>query len=196
MKKILKFIFITILLFLYILFSVSYYVKINTHKEIDPHFDKDFKADYIIVLGSAVYDGKPRPMLEERLKTAIDLYKKGYANKILMSGDNRVQDYNEVLVMKNYAIENGVDEEDIFLDGKGISTFDSMYRASIEYHIKSAIVVSQKYHLYRALYIGKHYDMDLYGVSAKYHDKSLQFQREAREIIARDKDFLKTMFTK
>ena len=194
MKKLIKKIIISLLMFLFIIFAISFHVKLATFKMISYNYAGNKKYDYIIVLGSAVYDGKPRKMLEERLNKAIDLYDQKVAKKILMTGDHQSEDYNEVEVMKNYAIEKGVPEDDIVMDHLGVSTYDSIYRAKNIFQVKNAIIVSQKYHLYRALYIAKEYELDVYGVYADNKKNEWQLYREVREIFARDKDYLKTLF--
>ena len=111
--------------------------------------------DCIIVLGAGLWDDKPSPMLKDRLEKGISLYKAGAAPKLLMSGDHGRTGYNEVQVMKQYAIDAGVPSEDIFMDHAGFSTYESMIRARDIFGVTSPIVVTQKYHLYRAVYIGK-----------------------------------------
>ena len=192
--KVLKKIILLIMIFIILIFITSLFVKIKTTKYISDNVPSSKKYDYIIVLGSSVYDGKPRAILEARLKKAIDLYQKGVAPKILMTGDHKDDGYNEVDVMKNYAIENGVAEDDIVLDHLGLSTYDSIYRAIKIFQIKKAVVISQKYHLYRAIYIAREYGMEAYGVWAETSNDRLQIVRELREILACDKDYIKTLF--
>lgn len=147
--------------------------------------------DCILVLGCQVNpDGTPSHMLEDRLKRAIELYKAGAAPKILMSGDNGQAYYDEVNVMKNYAIAAGVPSEDIFMDHAGFSTYESVYRAQAIFGVERMIVVTQKYHLYRALYIAQAFGMEAYGVDGAYRNYHGQLYRDIREILARDKDFV------
>lgn len=149
------------------------------------------KADCILILGAGVRNGKPTPMLRDRLLTGIALYENGAADKIIMSGDHGREDYDEVNVMRAFALERGVKSEDIFLDHAGFSTYDSVYRAKNIFGAENIVIVSQKYHLYRALYIAKKLDMGAAGVSADLNAYGGQFKRDIREIIARDKDFFK-----
>lgn len=149
------------------------------------------KADCILILGAGVRNGKPTPMLRDRLLTGIALYENGAADKIIMSGDHGREDYDEVNVMRAFALERGVKSEDIFLDHAGFSTYDSVYRAKNIFGAENIVIVSQKYHLYRALYIAKKLDMSAAGVSADLNAYGGQFKRDIREIIARDKDFFK-----
>ena len=173
--------------------SLSVYMVKATEKNIftADTFKNDEKADCILILGAGVKDGKPKPMLRDRLLTGIELYKSGAAKKIIMSGDHGRADYDEVNVMRAFALEQGVRAEDIFLDHAGFSTYDSVYRAKNIFGAENIIIVSQKYHLYRALYISEKLDVKAAGVSANLNTYGGQLKRDIREIIARDKDFFK-----
>ena len=173
--------------------SLSVYMVKATEKNIftADTFKNDEKADCILILGAGVKDGKPKPMLRDRLLTGIELYKSGAAEKIIMSGDHGRADYDEVNVMRAIALEQGVSAEDIFLDHAGFSTYDSVYRAKNIFGAENIIIVSQKYHLYRALYISEKLDVKAAGVSANLNTYGGQLKRDIREIIARDKDFFK-----
>lgn len=173
--------------------SLSVYMVKATEKNIftADTFKNDEKADCILILGAGVKDDKPKPMLRDRLLTGIELYKSGAAEKIIMSGDHGRADYDEVNVMRAFALEQGVSAEDIFLDHAGFSTYDSVYRAKNIFGAENIIIVSQKYHLYRALYIAKKLDVKAAGVSANLNTYGGQLKRDIREIIARDKDFFK-----
>ena len=151
-------------------------------------------TDCVLVLGAGVRDGSPTPMLRDRLITGISLYKSGAAPKIIMSGDHGREDYDEVNVMKSYAVENGVPDSDVFMDHAGFSTYDSIYRAKAVFEADSIIIVTQKYHLYRALYIAERLGVNAVGVSADLDDYSGQLKRDLREIAARDKDFFSCLF--
>ncbi len=147
-------------------------------------------ADCIIVLGCLVRsDGSPSNMLEDRLNRGIELYRLGAAPKLLMSGDHGRTDYNEVETMKQWAIDAGVPSSDVFMDHAGFSTYDSMYRAGAVFEADKVIIVSQEYHLYRALYIAKRLGLDAYGVAADGENYAGQTYRELREMLARVKDF-------
>jgi vancomycin permeability regulator SanA len=153
------------------------------------------QAQCAIVLGSAVYsDGTPGEFLKERLDAGIELYWSGKVDKLLFSGDNGQVDYNEVEAMKTYALEAGVAEEDVFLDHAGFSTYESMYRAQKIFDVDSAIVVTQEYHLYRALMIGKILGIDVTGYSANDIEVSGYTARRVREFLATDKDFVQSIF--
>ena len=149
-----------------------------------------FDADAIVVLGAGInWDGSPSAVLKDRLDVAIGLYRAGVAPKIIMSGDNSDASYNEVMAMANYAIEQGVNRNDIFCDHAGVSTYDSMYRLCNVFGVNRCVVVTQEYHLYRALYDACAFGIDARGVAsdrASYADKDAYEQREA---LARIKDF-------
>ena len=113
-------------------------------------------ADAIVVLGASVFaDGTPSGILQDRLDDGIALYFAGVAPKLIMSGDNGTESYNEVRVMKQYAIAQGVPSEDIFCDHAGFSTYESMYRAKYVFGCQRIVVATQTYHLYRALWSAK-----------------------------------------
>lgn len=151
--------------------------------------------DCIVVLGCQVRsDGTPSHMLEDRLKRAVSLYDRGAAPKLLMSGDHGTQGYDEVDAMKRYAVEAGIPSEDVFMDHAGFSTYETVYRAKEIFGAEKIIVVTQQYHLYRAMYIAQAMGMEVYGVAADYRQYSGQFARDAREVLARVKDFGMTIF--
>lgn len=152
-------------------------------------------ADCIIVLGCKVKnDGTPSDMLRDRLDRGIELYKAGTANKIIMSGDHGTVEYDEVHAMKSYAVDAGIPSEDVFMDHAGFSTYESMYRASEIFEADKVIIVTQKYHLYRAVYIAQSLGLDSYGVASDYHTYAGQTMRNAREVLARTKDFINCIF--
>lgn len=150
------------------------------------------EPECIMVLGASVHpDGTPSPMLEDRLEAGVELYNRGVAPKLLLTGDNGQMEYNEVQAMKNYAVNAGVPEEDIFLDHAGFSTYDSVYRASYVFGVESMVVVTQEYHLYRALHGCKKMGIEAVGVASNQEVFSGQELREIREVLARLKDFVK-----
>ena len=183
---------------------INLYVIKSTDDQIIVHYNGDrssvtnsdlveisrIEPECIMVLGAAVNpDGTPSQMLKDRLETGIALYHMGVAPKLLLTGDNGQMEYNEVQVMKNFAVDRGVAEEDIFLDHAGFSTYDSVYRASYVFGVESMVVVTQEYHLYRALYGCNRMGIDAVGASADQAVYRGQEMREGREILARVKDF-------
>jgi vancomycin permeability regulator SanA len=185
--------FFILLIFFIILIAINTYVKNSVEDRIISSIEAvNLKADCILVLGAGVRaDGTPSPMLKDRLLEGIALYDMGASDRLLMSGDNTKKGYDEVNTMKQYAIDHGVPSEHIFMDHAGISTYDSIYRAKEIFQAEKIIIVSQKYHLYRALYISDSLGVDAYGVSADPVIYAGQEFREIREIVARTKDFVK-----
>ena len=195
-KKVLKYVTIAIIIIAVIIISINSYVKITTQKQIIQEDDiKNLSdIDCIIILGAAIWGDKPSPMLEDRLLEGINLYKNNVSNKIIMSGDHGRKEYDEVNIMKKYAIEKGVPSEKIFMDHAGFSTYESIYRAKEIFGAKKVIIVTQKYHLYRALYISNQLGIEAYGVAADPRQYAGATYRELREILARNKDFIKCVF--
>ena len=152
-------------------------------------------VDCIIVLGCQVKDnGSLSDMLRDRMWRALELYEAEAAPKLLVSGDHGREDYDEVGAMKNYAIENGVPSENIFMDHAGFSTYETVYRAKEIFEADKVIIVTQEYHLYRALYIAELLGIEAYGVSSDFHNYAGQTMRECREILARCKDWAMCIF--
>lgn len=151
--------------------------------------------DCILVLGCGVReDGTPSLMLRDRLEVGLALYEAGAAPKLLMSGDHSRTDYDEVNTMKNYVMERGVPSDDVFMDHAGFSTYESMYRARDVFCAEKIIIVSQAYHLYRAVYNARALGLDAYGVAAEDIAYLGQTVRDLREVLARNKDFLYCIF--
>ena len=111
-----------------------------------------------------------------------------------MSGDHGRTDYNEVGTMKQWAINEGINSSDIFMDHAGFSTYESMYRAKEIFGADKIVIVSQEYHLYRAIYVARALGIEAYGVAADYRSYGGQFMRDVREIAARIKDFGTSIF--
>lgn len=194
MKKIIKYSIFTILLIVIIVLFLNFYVILSTKKQIIKDYSKLKNIDCIIVLGAGIWDGEPSPMLEDRLLESIKLYENQVSTKIIMSGDHGKKDYDEVNIMKEYAIENGVPSENIFMDHAGFSTYDSIYRAKEIFKAKNVVIVTQEYHLYRALYIANSLGINAYGVRSDPRKYVGATYRELREVLARNKDFVKSIF--
>lgn len=195
MKKIVKWLISAALILVIIVFGINFFVKLSTSKLIVNSNSKKIESyNCILVLGAGIWNDEPSPMLKDRLDVAIELYNNKKASKIIMSGDHTKENYDEVKTMKKYAIDKGVKPEDIFMDHAGISTYDSIYRAKNIFKTDKLIIVTQKYHLYRSLYIAKSLDIESFGVEATPTKYSGAFMREVREILARDKDFVKSIF--
>ncbi len=151
--------------------------------------------DCILVLGCKVNsNGVPSAMLEDRLRRGVELFHAGAAPKLLMSGDHGTMTYNEVQSMKQYAMDNGIASSDIFMDHAGFSTYESIYRAKELFQAKKILIVTQEYHLHRALYIANALGIEAYGIHANYRKYAGQDSMDFRELLARNKDFLTSIF--
>jgi vancomycin permeability regulator SanA len=144
------------------------------------------------VLGAGVRaDGTPSHMLEDRLRGAVALYEAGVSDVLLLSGDNSGEDYDEVSAMVRYCLEHGVPENAIVRDDIGFSTSESVYNTVRTLGYRDILVVTQEYHLYRAMYMIKRMGADADGFATDYRAYSMQIKRDVREYVARCKDFLK-----
>ena len=152
-------------------------------------------VDCILVLGCGVRDdGTPSDMLRDRLLRGIELYELGAAPKLLMSGDHGRTSYDEVNIMKGFAVDAGVASSSVFMDHAGFSTYESMYRAQDIFQADKIIIVTQGYHLYRAIYIARALGIEAYGVASDLNTYAGQTYRDAREVLARVKDFGTSIF--
>ncbi|WP_420645549.1 SanA/YdcF family protein [Candidatus Leptofilum sp.] len=147
---------------------------------------EDVPADKVaIVFGAAIYgNGRLSPILRDRMDTAVQLYQAGTVQKIIVSGDNRFEDYDEPTAMMAYAIEQGVAAEDIQPDFAGRRTYDTCYRAREIFQLESAILVTQRFHLPRALFTCQQLGVEVVGVASDpqlYRDAGWY---EARETVA------------
>lgn len=148
------------------------------------------EAQAAIVLGALVYpDGRVSPMVADRLEAAYGLYRAGKVQKILITGDHGQVEYDEVNTMRRYLEQKGVPPADIFLDHAGFDTYDSMYRARAIFQVRSAVVVTQRFHLPRAVYIARELGLDAEGVVADRFEYLGAKRYEVREMAARIKAF-------
>ncbi len=148
---------------------------------------ENYDFDCIMVLGAGLWDGEPSPMLQERLDFGLMAYETGCSPKLLMSGDHGREEYDEVNKMKDVAIENGVPSDNVFMDHAGFSTYESMYRARDIFQVEKMLVVTQKYHLYRAVYNARKLGIDAYGFDIEV--LKYPIYNDLRETLARTKDF-------
>lgn len=153
------------------------------------------EADAILVLGASVLpDGSPSDVLRDRLDTAARLYFAGAAPFIIASGDDTAApDYQETVAMKNYLVALGVDADDVLCDHFGVATYESVYRAQSVFGAKRLLIVTQSYHLPRALFSARGLGMEAFGVSAASGAYDDQLYYDLREIPARTKDFIRTV---
>lgn len=176
--------------------AINVWMIASTNGRIFNSDEIDFTdADCIIILGAGVRDdGSPSHMLEDRLIKGVELYKSGHSETLLMSGDHGRVEYDEVNTMKAYALDEEVPVARIFMDHAGFSTYDSLYRAKEIFGADKVIIVTQKYHLYRALAIADSLGIEAIGVPADLRTYYGQLTREAREVAARVKDFFYIVF--
>ena len=196
MKKMIKILIIVLIILFAIILLINFFVKNSTKQQIitEEEAIKLEDIDCILVLGAGVRGNQPSHMLEDRLLAAISLYEKNVSSKIIMSGDHGRKDYDEVNIMKDFAIEKGIPSEDIFMDHAGFSSYESVYRAKEIFKAEKIIIVTQEYHLYRSLYIANQLGIEAYGIGADPRQYVGQAYRELRESLARNKDFIKCIF--
>lgn len=192
-----KYTLIFLMLFIYtfsytsaLLLGANVRVVSTTGNRIDT--DTDQKYDAVIILGAGVRsDGRMSDMLKDRMDVGIAAYFAGIAGKILVTGDHGRVNYDEVNTMKEYAVECGVASSDVFMDHAGFSTYESIVRAKAVFEVKSAVIVTQKYHLYRAMYVADYVGIECVGLSADLHTYRGQNYRDMREVLARFNDALR-----
>ena len=193
MKKLKIFIIIVLCLML-IPFIINFYVVFKVKNNIINIDDINKNYDYGLVLGCGVKkDGTPSLMLRDRLDKVIEIYDEGLINNIIISGHHS-DDYSEVDVMENYLIDHGISKNIIIRDNDGFSTSESMENYQKKYQDKSVIIMTQEYHLYRSIYLAQKFNLNAVGIPAKLVNYGGQIFRDLREILARNKDFLKYIF--
>ncbi len=146
--------------------------------------------DCVLVLGCKVYeDGTLSARLHDRVQVGVQVFENISAEHLLMSGDRHAEDgYDEVSAMQRAAEEAGIPTEKILTDPRGFSTYESVVRLLEVYRGRRVVIVTQEYHLYRALYIAEKLGIEAYGVSADLRPYRDQIKCELREIAARVKD--------
>lgn len=194
LKKILIILSILNILGICLIFGINAYVKKSVNENIIEISNIKENYDAILVLGAGLKNGKPSPVLKDRLDTAYEAYIKGASSKIIVSGDHGRKNYDEVNGMKDYLISKGVPSDNIFMDHAGFSTYDTIYRAKEIFLCNKVLIITQEFHIFRSLYIAKKLDLEAEGVSATLRHYSEETKFELREILARDKDFVKTIF--
>ncbi len=195
-RKILMFILIAGIVCIVALFGIDAHVKASVSDSIlSVQQASQLDADCILVLGAFVRtDETPSFILQDRLNRGIELYNQGASDRLLMSGDHGRVNYDEVNVMKQFAIDTGIPSQNVFMDHAGFSTYESLYRARDIFRAQKIIIVTQEYHLYRALYIADKLGIEAYGVAARGNNYSGQSYRDFREALARVKDFFFVIF--
>ncbi len=189
MKKI-KILLIILFILAMIPISINGYIYFSTKDNIFNEEKIKDEYDIALVLGCSVLrDGRPSLMLKDRLNKAVSLYDNGHVKKILVSGDHK-DGYSETEVMKRYLMKKDIPEDDILVDEKGYNTKNSIKNFANNYKDSSIIVISQEYHLFRAIYLASKYNLNGIGVYADKNYYNGQFNRNVREFLARFKDFI------
>ena len=193
-KIIIKILLMTMIIMFVIVSLINIIVLAKSSKYISSNINYD-NYDYVLVLGAKVSNGIPSLMLRDRLDKAVEIYNKNKDIRIIISGDSLKSDvYDEVSVMYNYLISKGVDDINIIKDNYGVSTYDSIYRIKDIVKDKKLIIVTQKYHLYRSVFISHELDIDSIGIYANEYKYFGQIGRDMREILARVKDYVISKF--
>ncbi len=190
LKKLIKGLFIIIVTGFVVLLVTNLYIIVSTNDQITTieTIEAD-DYDCIMILGAGVRNGHPSPILRDRLLRGYQLYIAGTAPKILLTGDHHRQNYDELAAMQTYMRDEGVPDSDIFLDHAGLSTYDSMMRASRVFGVKKMIIVTQEFHINRALYLAEQAGIEAVAVSAPRTAYPGAMYRNMREVLARGKDF-------
>lgn len=137
------------------------------------------KKEFAIVLGAGVKkNGKPGSFLKQRLDDSVDLYNKGIIKKVLVSGDNGEKSYDEISAMNEYLVNAGIPQNKIFGDYAGFDTYSTMSRASKVFGIKDAVIVTQKFHLNRSVYLAQQKGIKAVGYSSSSKGQRKYFARE------------------
>ena len=183
-------IFISLIVITILIISITISIVNSYKKYIYSIEDMPSGNDAIIVLGAGVRnDGTPSDILSDRLETSLEVFKAGLGNTFILSGDHGREEYNEVRAMKEYIMTGNVDEKLVFMDHAGFSTYDTIYRAKEIFKLEKAIIVTNEYHLPRALYIARKLGIEAYGVKSDKREYQLMDSYKKREILAQLKDY-------
>lgn len=151
-------------------------------------------VECILVLGCGVFGDEPSDMLEDRLLRALEVAEQLPEARLVLSGNNSGEDYNEVGVMKKFCLDKGIDEYRIITDDDGFSTGESVTNLENNLSPEKVVIVTQRYHLYRAMHIASQYDIEAFGVASNQRRYKMQIYYSLREVLARNKDFIKYFF--
>lgn len=178
---------VCILLFAAVIGINAYMISFSKKNFVTVDELKADSYDCILVLGAGLWSGKPSPMLKERLDFSLEAYNKECSDRFLVSGDHGTKNYDEVNAMKDYLVENGISADCVYIDHAGFSTYESMYRARDVFKVQKVLIVTQKYHLYRAVYIARQLGIEAYGLDRE--ELKYPVKNNIREAAARVKDF-------
>jgi vancomycin permeability regulator SanA len=198
MKKICSKILIIIGIGIFVFIAIQLFV-LRYHKQIISTEEFSGREIALVFGGGMSSETVLSDMQEDRVKVAIDLYKAGKIEKMIMTGDNGARRFDEVTYMKKYAVDHGVDEEDVSLDPNGYNTYTSCYRAGKERNLKNIVAISQEFHLSRIIFFCSQFGIDTVGVPANirtYGFLGRIWVMNIRESLARVKGVLQIYITK
>lgn len=192
--KIFKYLFLFIISILIFISAFFYFVNSYIEKSSNDRIFQDSEQlpeiETGLILGASVNpDKEMSEVFKDRVEKTIEIYNKGKIKKILISGDGRDKYYDEVAAAERYLLEAGIPQDSIILDKEGFNTYTSIYRAKNIYKIDSLTIITQNFHLPRAVYIAKNLGIDSYGVSADLHDYEIEEKMFYREKAANIKAF-------
>lgn len=195
-KKLLIFLLAVIATGAFAILGINYYVLLSQSKNIVSTAEASGKKSvtHILVLGCGVFGDEPSAMLEDRLLRTIEVAAEIPEARLILSGNNSGEEYNEVGVMKSFCLKNGISEERILTDDYGFSTGESITNLKKVFKAEKVIIVTQKYHLSRAMHIASQYGIEAYGVPSNQRRYKMQLYYSLREVAARNKDFFKYLF--
>lgn len=197
LKKIILFSVIGLVLIIFAILGVEAIFQRQTKDLIYSDLSSTPPSKTVIILGASVHaDGQLSPILKDRVDTAIRLYKSNKVENFLVTGDHRSDDYNEVSAMVGYLVDNGIDKSLIISDHAGLDTYDSMYRAGKVFDIQNAVVVTQRFHLPRALFIANYLGMDYKGFAADQRAYKTEYRLKQREKLANIKALWEVLLKK
>ncbi len=197
LKKFILFSVIGLVLIIFTILGLEAIFKRQTNELIYRDMAAVPNTKTVIVLGASVHaDGKLSPILKDRVDTAIKLFRNDKVDNFLVTGDHRTEDYNEVAAMVGYLEENGIDKALIISDHAGLDTYDSMYRAGNVFGIENAIVVTQEFHLPRALFIASNLGFDYLGYPADQRAYQTEYRLKQREKLANFKALWEVLLKK
>ncbi len=194
-KKVLKILILTGVVILVFGFMISFRIEKSSRNFVFSEAEDVPETQVALVLGARVWkDDVLSHTLQDRVDTAVELYKQKKVKKFLLSGDHGREEYDEVNAMKNYLLDRGIPARDIFLDHAGFDTYDSVYRAKEIFQVDSMTIVTQEFHLPRSIYIAKCLDIKAYGLVSDKRVYLLAKRNVVREKIAQQKAFLDCFF--
>lgn len=174
--------------------GINFYVKSSSNPYCFRNVESLPEVPVAIVFGAGIRNNAPSKYLKDRLDAGIRAYKAGKARKLLLSGDNGSKSYDELAVMKTYCADHGVDTLNIFVDYAGFDTYSTLYRAKYIFGVQEAVLVTQNYHLDRAVFIARHLDIDAVGYAADRGGYSNLRKNKIRELFATVKSFVDVLY--